>query len=70
MALVSIFALRSDWRFAVPVVWVANTFGFVDFLIGMRAVVSFDVPSFNLDTKTEPQTPNAKICIMAPEGRI
>ena len=29
LALASIFALRSNWRFAVPLVWVANTWGFV-----------------------------------------
>ena len=50
MALVSIFALHRNWRFAIPLVWVANTFGFADLLIGIRGVVSFDVPSFNLQT--------------------
>jgi hypothetical protein len=49
-ALVSIFALHRNWRFAVPLVWVTKTFGFADLLIGIRGVVSFDVPSFNLDT--------------------
>jgi hypothetical protein len=32
LALASIFALRSNWRVAVPLVWVANTLGFVDLL--------------------------------------
>ncbi|WP_022976416.1 hypothetical protein [Nevskia ramosa] len=50
LALVSIFALRGKWGFAVPLVWVANTWGFVDALNGGRALVRFNVPSFNLDT--------------------
>lgn len=50
MALVSIFALHRNWRFAVPLVWATNTFGFADLLIGIRGVVSLDVPSFNLET--------------------
>jgi hypothetical protein len=50
LALVSIFALRSNWRFAIPLVWVANTWGFVDLLNGVRGVLQFNVPSFNLST--------------------
>jgi len=50
LALVSIFALRSNWRFAIPLVWVANTWGFVDLLNGVRGVFQLNVPSFNLST--------------------
>lgn len=50
LALVSIFALRSNWRFAIPLVWVANTWGFVDLLNGVRGVLQLNVPSFNLAT--------------------
>lgn len=50
LALVSIFALRGKWGFAVPLVWVANAWGFVDALNGGRSLVQFNVPSFNLDT--------------------
>lgn len=50
LALASIFALRSNWRIAVPLVWVANTWGFVDLLNGIRGVLQFNVPSFNLAT--------------------
>ena len=35
LALASIFALRSNWRVAVPLVWVANTWGFLDLLNGI-----------------------------------
>ena len=28
LALASVFALRSNWRFAIPLVWVTNTWGF------------------------------------------
>jgi hypothetical protein len=50
LALASIFALRSNWRFAVPLVWVTNTWGFVDLLNGVRGVLHLNVPSFDLAT--------------------
>jgi len=50
LAFASIFALRGNWRFAVPLVWVANTWGFVDLLNGVRGVLQLNVPSFNLST--------------------
>ena len=50
LAFASIFALRGNWRFAVPLVWVATTWGFVDLLNGVRGVVQLNVPSFNLAT--------------------
>ena len=50
LALASIFALRSSWRVAVPLVWVANTWGFIDLLNGLRGVLQLNVPSFNLAT--------------------
>jgi hypothetical protein len=50
LALTSIFALRSNWRFAIPLVWVTNTWGFADLLNGLRGVLSLNVPSFNLAT--------------------
>ena len=39
LAFASIYALRSNWRFAVPLVWVANTWGFADLLNGLRGVL-------------------------------
>ena len=50
LALAAIFALRSDWRFAVTLVWVANAWGFVDLLNGVRGVLQLNVPTFNLST--------------------
>jgi hypothetical protein len=50
LALASIFALRSNWRIAVPLVWVTNTWGFVDLLNGVRGLFRLNVPSFNLST--------------------
>src|SRR5271163_2496348 len=50
LALASIFALRSNWRVAVPLVWVANTWGFLDLLNGLRGLLRLNVPSFNLGT--------------------
>jgi len=50
LALASIFALRSNWRVAIPLVWLTNTWGFVDLLNGVRGVLSLNVPSFNLGT--------------------
>ncbi len=50
LALTSIFALRSNWRGAVLLVWVTNTWGFADLLNGLRGVLQLNVPSFNLAT--------------------
>ena len=50
LAFASIFALRGNWRAAVPLVWVANTWGFIDLLNGLRGVLQLNVPSFNLGT--------------------
>ena len=50
LSLVSIFALRRDWRVAILLVWVANTWGFVDLLNGLRGVLQLNVPSFDLAT--------------------
>ena len=50
LALASIFALRSNWRVAIPLVWVTNTWGFVDLLNGVRGVLQLNVPSFDLAT--------------------
>jgi hypothetical protein len=36
LALASIFALRSNWRAALPPVWVANTWGFADMFRWIR----------------------------------
>lgn len=50
LAIAAIFALRSTWRGAIPLVWVANVWGFVDLLNGVRGVLQLNVPSFNLAT--------------------
>ncbi|MDE2151863.1 MAG: hypothetical protein KGJ85_05990 [Betaproteobacteria bacterium] len=50
LALASILALRSTWRFAIALVWVTNTWGFLDLLNGVRGVVQLNVPSFHLGT--------------------
>lgn len=50
LALVSIFALRSNWRVGVPLVWLTNAWGFLDLLNGLRGVVQLNVPSYNLAT--------------------
>ena len=48
LAFAAIFALRSNVRVAIPLVWAANTWGFVDLLNGLRGVLQWNVPSFNL----------------------
>ncbi len=50
LALVSILALRSNLRGALLLAWVANTWGFLDLLNGLRGVLQLNVPSFNLAT--------------------
>lgn len=50
LAFTSIIALRRNWSAAVALVWVANTWGFVDLVNGLRGVVRLNLPSFNLGT--------------------
>lgn len=50
LALAAIFALRSSWTLAIPLVWVANTWGFVDLLNAVRTVVQTNLPSYDLRT--------------------
>jgi hypothetical protein len=50
LALASIVALRSNWRFVITLVWVANTWGFLDLLNGVRGVIESNIPSYNLST--------------------
>ncbi len=50
LAFASIYALRGNWRVAIPLVWVTNTWGFLDLLNGVRGVLQLNVPSFDLAT--------------------
>ncbi len=50
LAMACIFALRRHWRFAIPLVWIANSWGFLDLLNGVRGVLQLNVPGFNLAT--------------------
>ncbi|MDR3526412.1 MAG: hypothetical protein P4L57_03965 [Rhizomicrobium sp.] len=50
LAFACIFVLRSNWRGAIALVWVANSWGFLDLLNGIRGVLQLNVPSFNLGT--------------------
>lgn len=50
LALASILALRRNWRFAIPLVWITNTWGFADLLNGVRGVIQLNVPSYDLST--------------------
>jgi len=50
LALAAVFALRGKWRLAIPLVWVANTWGFLDLCNGLRGVLQQHVPTFNLAT--------------------
>jgi hypothetical protein len=48
--LACIFSLRSNWRVAIPLVWITNTWGFLDLLNGVRGVLQINLPSFSIDT--------------------
>jgi hypothetical protein len=50
LAFASIVSLRSYWRFATPLVWATNTWGFLDLLNGVRGVLQLNVPRFDLAT--------------------
>jgi hypothetical protein len=48
LSLASIFALRINWRGAIPLVLVATTWGLLDLLDGIRGVIASNVPHFQL----------------------
>lgn len=50
LASMSILSLRYGWRLSIPLVWVFNTWGFVDLLNGLRGTIMLNVPSFSLNT--------------------
>lgn len=50
LALISIVALRGNWRVAIGLVWITNTWGFLDLLNGLRGVLTINVPSYKLST--------------------
>jgi hypothetical protein len=46
--LASILALRINWRGAIPLVWVANTWGVVDLLNAVRSAIESTLPHYHL----------------------
>ncbi|WP_445168716.1 hypothetical protein ACTXG7_04955 [Mycolicibacterium sp. Dal123E01] len=48
LALAAIYALRHNWRLAIPMVWVFSAWGFIDLLNTLRGVIQTSLPSFNL----------------------
>jgi hypothetical protein len=65
LAFASILALRKNWGGAIPLVWVANIWGFVDLLNGFRGVLELNVPQFDLATLWYVYTFYAPIVIVA-----
>lgn len=49
-ALICIFLLRKNLRVAIPLIWITNTWGFLDLLNGVRGVVTLDIPQYNIAT--------------------
>ncbi len=50
LALASILALRVKWRYAIPLVWVANTWGSLDVLNVLRGVITSHLPHYHLES--------------------
>lgn len=50
LALSSIFALRSNTRAAIPLVWIFSAWGFFDMLNGLKSTFQLNVTSFDLRT--------------------
>lgn len=48
LSLAAIFASRINWRGAIPLVLVANTWGLVDLLNGIRGVIESNIPHYHL----------------------
>lgn len=50
LALSAIFALRGNWRYAIPLVWVANIWGFLDLLSTLFNLIDTNLPSYQLES--------------------
>ncbi|HET9104010.1 MAG TPA: hypothetical protein VFN55_11725 [Solirubrobacteraceae bacterium] len=50
LALAAIFALRFKWRYAIPLVWVANLWGSLDVLNVLRGVLTSHLPHYHLES--------------------
>ena len=50
LALASSFALRYNWRGAIPLVWVANIWAFADVVNVLRSVITSNLPKYNLES--------------------
>lgn len=50
LALAAIFALRGHWQYAIPLVWVANVWGFLDLLNTLRSIISTNLGSYQLES--------------------
>ena len=50
LALACIFLLRTNWRVAIPLVWVPNIWGFVDLVNGVRGLLQINLPSYDMGT--------------------
>ncbi|WP_010217783.1 hypothetical protein [Sphingomonas sp. PAMC 26621] len=48
LAFACIMVLRVNGQFAIPLVWIANIWGFLDLLNGVRGVVVLDIPRFDI----------------------
>lgn len=50
LALACIILLRTNWRVAIPLVWVTNIWGFVDLVNGVRGLLQINLPTYDMGT--------------------
>jgi hypothetical protein len=50
LALACILLLRTNWRVAIPLVWVTNIWGFVDLVNGVRGLLQINLPTYDMGT--------------------
>tara|TARA_B100001750_G_C15520402_1_gene611063 strand:- start:2542 stop:3006 length:465 start_codon:yes stop_codon:yes gene_type:complete len=50
LALITAFALRNKWRYAIPLAWLFNIFGFADLVVAFPQVFGIEFYNYDLGT--------------------
>jgi hypothetical protein len=50
LAILTAFALKNKWTFAIPLVWVFNIFGFTDLIVAFPQVFAIEFYNYDLGT--------------------
>lgn len=50
LAVITAFALKNKWKYAIPLVWVFNIFGFTDLIVAFPQVFAIEFYNYDLGT--------------------